>query len=249
MDEFGHAAGVRFTRADGSEPLLPARAVLVAAGTQPNTVLAREDGRFELDGKYFQAVDASGARSSPVRGLAKPDVAQVLMHRDENGRFVSFFGDLHPSFFGNVVKAMGSAKRGYPVVSRRARPNSRRGRRAMVSGAELIARCRDELVATVHAVNRLTPTIVEVVVRAPAAARAFRPGQFYRLQNYEMLRRAHHRAWRGRPQRYHGAGHGRPGDDRRLDRSGARPGFGDRAGDGRQFRPVRAAEARASRWC
>ncbi len=35
--------------------------------------------------------------------------------------------------------------------------------------------------------NRLTPTIVEVVVRAPAAARAFRPGQFYRLQNYEML--------------------------------------------------------------
>ena len=35
--------------------------------------------------------------------------------------------------------------------------------------------------------NRLTPTIVEVVVHAPAAARAFRPGQFYRLQNFEML--------------------------------------------------------------
>jgi NAD(P)H-flavin reductase len=50
----------------------------------------------------------------------------------------------------------------------------------------VIARCRDELAATVHAVNRLTPTIVEVVLRAPAAARAFRPGQFYRLQNYEM---------------------------------------------------------------
>ena len=37
------------------------------------------------------------------------------MHRAGNGRFVSFFGDLHPSFFGNVVKAMGGAKRGYPV--------------------------------------------------------------------------------------------------------------------------------------
>jgi NAD(P)H-flavin reductase len=37
----------------------------------------------------------------------------------------------------------------------------------------------------VHAVERLTPTIVEVVVRAPMAARAFQPGQFYRLQNYE----------------------------------------------------------------
>ena len=54
----------------------------------------------------------------PVRGLAKPDKSHVLMHRAENGRFISFFGDLHPSFFGNVVKAMGGAKRGYPVVSR-----------------------------------------------------------------------------------------------------------------------------------
>jgi NAD(P)H-flavin reductase len=34
---------------------------------------------------------------------------------------------------------------------------------------------------------RLTPTIVEVVVHAPAAARKFAPGQFYRLQNFESL--------------------------------------------------------------
>ena len=33
----------------------------------------------------------------------------------------------------------------------------------------------------------LTPTIVEVIVRAPAAARHFHPGQFYRLQNFERL--------------------------------------------------------------
>jgi NAD(P)H-flavin reductase len=105
------------------------------------------------------------------------------MHKAGDGRFISFFGDLHPSFFGNVVKAMGGAKRGYPVVSRvlAAVPAS------AVSGPDLIAQCRDDLRATVHAVNRLTPTIVEVVVHAPAAARAFRPGQFYRLQNFEVL--------------------------------------------------------------
>ena len=33
----------------------------------------------------------------------------------------------------------------------------------------------------------MTPTIVEVVVRAPASARRFAPGQFYRLQNFETL--------------------------------------------------------------
>ena len=51
------------------------------------------------------------------------------------------------------------------------------------------AQLDDELRATVHEVVRLTPTIVEVVVRAPMAARAFQPGQFYRLQNFETLAR------------------------------------------------------------
>ncbi len=44
-----------------------------------------------------------------------------------------------------------------------------------------------ELLARVERVERLTETIVEVVVRAPAAARHFSPGQFYRLQNFESL--------------------------------------------------------------
>jgi NAD(P)H-flavin reductase len=98
-----------------------------------------------------------------------------------DGRAVSFFGDLHPSFSGNVVKAMGGATLGYPVVSRmlaRLVPSA-------PSPAEFAARLEDELRARVHDIIRLTPNIVEVVVRAPMAARAFNPGQFYRLQNYE----------------------------------------------------------------
>ena len=183
LDRFGHAVALEVTSADGTAVTLPARAILVAAGTQPNTVLAREDGRIELDGRYFQAVDETGAKVAPVRGLAKPDESHVLMHKAPDGRFISFFGDLHPSFFGNVVKAMGGAKRGYPLVSRvlNGIPASN------VSGRDLMRRCRNDLTARVHAVHRLTPTIVEVVVHAPAAARAFSPGQFYRLQNFEVL--------------------------------------------------------------
>lgn len=183
VDAFGHAAALQVTRADGTRATLPARAILVAAGTQPNTVLAREDGRIKLDGKYFQAIDEAGALVSPTLGLAKPDETQVLMHRAADGRFVSFFGDLHPSFFGNVVKAMGGAKRGYPEVSRVLAERAA----SDVSGPDLIAHCREELSPRVHAVHRLTPTIVEVVIHAPAAARAFQPGQFYRLQNFEVL--------------------------------------------------------------
>ncbi len=165
------------------EVTLPARTILVAAGTQPNTVLAREhpDG-ITLDGKYFQAVSENGAPVSPER-MTKPVSADVLMHLRDDGRAISFFGDLHPSFAGNVVKAMSSAKQGYPVVSRvLARPPANG-----LSPDALIARLDDELRATVHKVERLTPTIVEVVVRAPIAARAFQPGQFYRLQNFETV--------------------------------------------------------------
>ncbi len=182
-DAHGHARALRLAGADGTAVTLPARAILVAAGTQPNTVLAREDGRIALDGRYFQALDETGAPVTPVRGLAKPAAAQVLMHRTADGRAISFFGDLHPSFFGNVVKAMGSAKRGYPVVSRALAALAA----SAPTGPALIAACREALVPRVHAVERLTPNIVEVVLHAPAAARAFRPGQFFRLQNFETL--------------------------------------------------------------
>ena len=47
---------------------MPARSILVAAGTQPNTVLAREDpANVFLDGKWFQAVDEDGQPVKPER--------------------------------------------------------------------------------------------------------------------------------------------------------------------------------------
>src|SRR6266851_3486702 len=194
LDRFGCARALRLSsqaQAD-SDPtaapgdlVLPARTILVAAGTQPNTVLGREEPEhLAIDGKYFQAFDENGCKVTPER-ITKPSAAHVLMNVRADGRAISFFGDLHPSFAGNVVKAMASAKQGYPVVSRMLERRKGLG----ISPATLIARLNAELRPVVHAVNRLTPTIVEVVVRAPMAARAFEPGQFYRLQNYETFSR------------------------------------------------------------
>ena len=106
--------------ATNGEIELPANRILVAAGTQPNTVLAREDAaHFALDGKYFRACDEDGksgqARSGdfktrPTCGCCSPSATMAVSSVT--------FGDVHPSFFGNVVKAMGSAKQGYPLISR-----------------------------------------------------------------------------------------------------------------------------------
>jgi NADPH-dependent glutamate synthase beta subunit-like oxidoreductase/NAD(P)H-flavin reductase len=194
VDEAGAAESLRFQKytldestgkmsPSGERIVLPARTILVAAGTQPNTVLAREDEHnVTLDGRFFQAFDETGTPVKPER-IAKPNSVYVLMSVRPDGRSISFFGDLHPSFSGNVVKAMGSAKQGYPVVSRmlsRLEPSQ-------PEPAALVRKLDDELRAVVHDVMRLTPNIVEVIVRAPIAARAFQPGQFYRLQNYEAL--------------------------------------------------------------
>ncbi|MGE0118959.1 MAG: FAD-dependent oxidoreductase [Dongiaceae bacterium] len=183
-DEIGRCAAIRLSRAaSNDEVTLPARAVLVAAGTRPNTVLAREYAeQFGFDGQYFQAVDEQGAPVKPEK-LAKPKVVQVLQSLRGDGRSVSFFGDLHPSFAGNVVKAMASAKQGWPVVARMLdRLPSAAG-----DGAAFVAELNRRFRARVHAVARLTPTIVEVIVEAPQAAANFQPGEFYRLQNFETL--------------------------------------------------------------
>jgi len=184
-DEIGRCAAIRLARAGANDEVtLPARAVLVAAGTRPNTVLAREyAAQFGFDGQYFQAVDEQGQPVKPER-LAKPRIVQVLQSLRGDGRAVSFFGDTHPSFAGSVVKALASAKQGLPVVTRAL---ERLPAPASTDNSAFIAELNRRLRAFVERVVRLTPTIVEVVVRAPQAAANFEPGEFYRLQNFEAL--------------------------------------------------------------
>jgi NADPH-dependent glutamate synthase beta subunit-like oxidoreductase/NAD(P)H-flavin reductase len=183
VDPHGHATALLLSSPDqdkGAKPhRMPARTILVAAGTQPNTVLSREHGiDIKLDGRYFQAVDEDGQPVSPERSC-KPDTPQMLMNRRDDGRFMSFFGDLHPSFAGNVVKAMASATRGYRIIS------DVMAKRPPAAAAEIASRFAQDFRATVRQVQRLTPTIVELIVHAPAAARSFKPGQFFRFQNFE----------------------------------------------------------------
>jgi NAD(P)H-flavin reductase len=193
LDGRASVKGVRFKREDGSLVDLPARTVCVAAGTSPNVIYEKEyPGTFELDDRkqYFRPhvarVDASG---KVVLERAAQSVDGFFTSYAKDGRTVSFYGDNHPHYAGSVVKAMASAKDGYPHVvalfpeMRALEPAQQPARDAALRA--LFDKADRELVATVREVNRLTPTIVEIVVHAPMAARKFLPGQFYRLQNFE----------------------------------------------------------------
>ena len=217
-DEFGAVAQIRCEyqeqkdgrwHSSGEFVTLPARAVMIAAGTHPNTTYEREHpGTFQLDakGEFYRgfkierAAHAVSGPGEPLTACAAPSKLSPVgrgeigffTSYEKDGHYVSFFGDNHPHYAGNVVKAMASAKDGHPEIFRafqdeiaNLKPQDQPEReRDWVMFAEALD---EQLIAEVVDALRLTHQIVEVVVRAPLAARNFHPGEFYRLQNYETF--------------------------------------------------------------
>jgi NADPH-dependent glutamate synthase beta subunit-like oxidoreductase/NAD(P)H-flavin reductase len=207
-DQHGSLAAVLFERAveqagnihpTGERVRLPARTLLVAAGTSPNVIYEREHpGTFDIDARArafraYRAVQPTNGGGDGIRlEPAAPGEVAFFTSYSRGGRFITFYGDNHPVYAGSVVKAMASAKDGYPHVAALfthhiagLNPQDQPARET--TWEAFVARLDRDLRPTVHEVIRLTPTIVEVVVTAPAAARRFQPGQFFRLQNYETM--------------------------------------------------------------
>jgi NAD(P)H-flavin reductase len=183
----------------GEKVEFPARSVMVAAGTNPNVVYEKEHpGTFVIDQErscfaMHRVIEtAGGADLAATLQLepAPPGETGFFTSYQKDGRYISFYGDAHPVFAGNVVKAMASARHGYHEITRlfarevAAQDLEEQAERenAWVRFAEVLD---DGLKAVVVDAIRLADRIVEVIVRAPMAARNFKPGQFYRLQNYE----------------------------------------------------------------
>jgi NADPH-dependent glutamate synthase beta subunit-like oxidoreductase/NAD(P)H-flavin reductase len=192
VDAYGAARAMVFERArDQGTVELPARTICVAAGTSPNVTYERErEGSFVMDPKTKAFAPHVVSRDASGKLVTTPDSLGFFTSYTDGEHAVSFYGDSLPRYAGSVVKAMASAKDGHRHVVElfgpelaALDPHDQAKRDA--AWEALSARLTDELSATISEVKRLTPTIVEVIVRAPRAARAFEPGQFYRLQNFE----------------------------------------------------------------
>ena len=193
LDQYGHVKALVLQRmievdgrfvGQGQEVHLPARAVFIAAGSAPNTIYEQEHpGSFVMDDNHFQAhvANGGGLQAVAVAEHCKSPESGPFTSYGWDGRRVSFLGDTHPVFHGSVVKAIASAKTAWPHVMTtiESRPVAKEDLPAFQS------RMADLFVPRVAAVDRSRPGMVELWVRAPMAARRFRPGQFFRLQTFE----------------------------------------------------------------
>ncbi len=206
-DAYGHLQSVRFEQLElqgerwqkKSDLEVPLRSLFVAAGTSPNTIYESEHpDSFVMDKKFYQRYEPSSFESMPtlvqMNDETGPKVGKPapFTSYQRNGKYITFYGDNHPVYAGNVVKAMASAKDGYPYITRLYQEDVKtltpEGQAARDQAFKSFKEGLDEqLKAEIVAINRITSTIIEVIVRAPLAAKHFCPGQFYRVQNFESL--------------------------------------------------------------
>ncbi len=203
-DEFGAVSSLIFERlaydpetgkfpSTGEMVEFPAKTVCVAAGTSPNVIYEKENpGTFQLDEwrQFFQPFRVERGENGRLElvGTAKNETGFFTSY-NHAGKFISYYGDNHPQYAGNVVKAMASAKHGYTKVvelfaAEIAECKLPRNERDGIFNS-LVGNLDDQLKAYVVKIERLTPTIIEIIVKAPLQAKKFEPGQFYRLQNFE----------------------------------------------------------------
>jgi NADPH-dependent glutamate synthase beta subunit-like oxidoreductase/NAD(P)H-flavin reductase len=197
LDPHGHVEAMEFRRRHRSEDgrwletwtkvVLPARSVFVAAGASPNTIYEGEHpGTFKLDGNHFRPHVAHADILQPVRVAdhCKAGEFGPLTSYGRSRHHVTFLGDTHPVFHGSVVKAIASSARSYPHVLK-VMENLGSADPDTLAYRAFRAQMEHLFTARVVAVDASHPAVVELWVRAPMAARKFRPGQFFRLQTFE----------------------------------------------------------------
>jgi NADPH-dependent glutamate synthase beta subunit-like oxidoreductase len=194
-DKYNHAESIKLIDIKSGEiKCIKARSVLIAAGTEPNTVIATEDKKhFKLSNGYFAHLSLSGEEVDPIFSPKMQNKDRILVYK-QGSKAISFFGDLHPSYSGSVVKAMASAKNGYPIISQLLDGVIQTSNQPVLcagmtpehlASKEFFNKIKEQFTAKVIKVQYLTDKVVEIVIKAPLAAKNFKPGQFFRLQSFE----------------------------------------------------------------
>jgi hypothetical protein len=176
LDKYGHVEALVCMRGD-EEIVLAAKAIFVATGAKPNVAYEFEHrGSFEREGLFqYQPYENIDGKLEAVSNISNCKDKQFGPFTSQAR--VTFVGDTHPAFHGNVVKAVASAKRTYPHIMKSLEH---------IKPDRFLKPVRfDDLETKIEQVQRHGDNIIELTIRAPLAAQQYKPGQFFRLQNFE----------------------------------------------------------------
>lgn len=171
------------------EVRLPARAILVATGTQPNTAYEFEHhgtfNRLNLQYQHYEDKNGELIVAHGVSHCKDPQFGPFTSYHKDDHR-VSLIGDTHPVFHGSVVKAIASGMRTYlkilTVLKEKLIKNTQKN-----DYQSFAAKIKHLFSAKIISISRKTNHTLELAIQAPLAAKHFKPGQFCRLQNFEVL--------------------------------------------------------------
>lgn len=168
---------------------LPARSILVATGTSPNTAYEFEHrGTFNRLNLQYQHYEDNNGKLDVAHGVEHckdPAFGPFTSYYKQDKR-ISLIGDTHPVFHGNVVKAIASGLRTYPKILNILHDKMNQ-HADDAEYQQFAADMREMFSAQVKSIERKTPDTIEISIKAPLAAKHYQPGQFFRLQNFETL--------------------------------------------------------------
>lgn len=180
LDEFNHIKAIKCK----SEQVFQCKSLLVATGTSPNVSVKIEDGlNLDLTEKYFSQIDSSGKKIAPSFKVKQGEYS-FFTRIDDDKKSISFFGDLHPNFEGNVVKAMASAKIGYKEIVKLL--NSQNSVKKL-SQKEFFDKINEDFIVKIHKIEKISQHLNQIEIKAPLLAKKSEIGQIFRLQNYHSL--------------------------------------------------------------
>ena len=179
VDKFRHICAIRTK----NNQIIPCKTLLMAIGTMPNLSFVLEDNLdFENDGKYLKTSDYKGQNTHSSK---ETNINFITKFNAKNLNAVSFFGDLHPNFEGNVVRAMASAKKGYLQIN-----NILKQQTKISKNLEDLAKYRnykEDFLVNIEKINRLSEYVIEVEIKSFLLASQTKVGQIFRLHNYHAL--------------------------------------------------------------
>lgn len=192
LDQYGYIAYLKGKNVNTDvQIILKASSVFIATGTRPNIAYEYEHrNTFEKNEFGYISYNYHHNKLSNIvpPEHVKSEIFGPFTSYDRDSRKISYIGDAHPLFQGNVVNAIASATRTYPHIKNLLK-ESVSNLESLEEAQNFLNKLRHLYSCKVLKVSQLNNRI-NLEILAPQAAKTFKVGQFYRLQSYDFQLKA-----------------------------------------------------------